>query len=205
MSDGESCAGCGADLDEPPGQPCACGGQLRNLTIHASPAMARAVGFTATVSTWFPAQNPWQCKWLDIQHWLAELEVSYTSETDDAKLRAQVDATLKCCRELADALWEQEATTGLSEDCVKDFMRNNDALKVCDGFAQTSKHNLRDQSKKFDPITAWFWDVRYGRAIVHWYRQDTPDDVKIVDGLDLCRDSVAAWRKYLTHNHLLPW
>src|SRR5664279_5153273 len=196
MSVSESCSDCGADLDElPPGTPCqVCGGQRRNLTIRTTPAIAVAIGGPTTVTWTYGAEAPWHVRWVDIEGRLAELETFCQTSDTSVDLRRMVEDVLKACRELGDWLWEDRANTKLSKEAVMKFIKNNQASIICDGLAQTSKHNRRSNSNS---ITAWIFDVVSGRAIIHWY-QDDPDTVEELDGLDLCRDSVTAWHQFLT-------
>ena len=64
-----------------------------------------------------------------------------------------IEHLLKSCRELGEELWE---AAGLPESAVKAFFHGNADLTVCDGFAQTSKHNFcRKRRPNDDPLTAW--------------------------------------------------
>ena len=109
-----------------------------------------------------------------------------------------VEHLLKSCRELGERVWR---TTDLSESAVKTFIYGNADLEVCDGFAQTSKHNFRRRRRSTDdPLTAWIErESSDGAVEIRWENQSgTGRD----DALALIRRCVAAWRSYLTHHGL---
>ena len=86
---------------------------------------------------------------------------------------------------------------------MKTFIYGNADLEVCDGFAQTSKHNFRRKRRPTDdPLTAWIErESADGAVEIRWENQSgtvTGTD----DALALIRRCVAAWRSYLTHHGL---
>ncbi|ACV77915.1 hypothetical protein [Nakamurella multipartita] len=205
-----TCADCSANLDETPaGRPCpSCGGERRGVNIQVVAADGFAfMGMTASVSIGHNKQGAWQQKWIDVEWQLAELRQLYgVDSTGNVALRIQIENVLKTCRELADWLWEHPNETRLTEDQLLTFVRTHPELSICDGFAQTSKHNIRVSKSKNPPdlITAWVERVdSSGVASIKWESQSGAVTGQR-DALELCEVCADAWLKFLKGEGLLP-
>ena len=164
--------------------------------------MVITAALTATASVGHPKKSTWQTKWRDIEHQLAELEEYYVARpaVSSVAVRHMVEHLITSCRELGERLWR---TTDLSESAVKTFIYDNADLEVCDGFAQTSKHNLRRKRRPTDdPLTAWIERERADGAMEIRWENKSGTVTGTDDALALIRRCVAAWRSYLTHHDL---
>jgi len=146
-------------------------------------------------------QGSWQQKWMDTEWLLADLRKLYGTDTvSNVTLRILIEAVLKTCRELADWLWEHPSETRMTSKQVLKFVHADPALSVCDGLAQTSKHNRRSQGK--DPLTAWVAEVTDNSATVKW-ENASGSVTGQRDALELCEACADAWLAFLKREGLL--
>lgn len=201
------CPDCEASLDDiPPGTPCpGCGGDRRSVNVTSPATLALTVHIpTPGISIGYPEIGVWEQKWAYIENKLTELEDIYRqTNIGNDRAVAVVEELFRLCRELADWLWHNP--TGLSESTVQSFIHTNQDLRICNGFAQTTKHNVTRATKKDpDPISAHVskFSTQPVRIEISWENQSGTQYGQ-EDALDLGKRCVQAWHAYLTQHGLL--
>jgi hypothetical protein len=195
-----TCPDCGSNLDDVPvGEPCpACGGHRRDAKVFAETATATASVPDVTVEIGYGARRPWPQKWQDINLLLQEIADAYGTRMGNDPVRGAVESFFDSCRELADWLYKD---AGKKE--ALSFVNTHPDLRLCDGFAQTTKHHTREGK---DPITARISKIRVTpegvQAEIAWSSRSGATGAE--DALDLARRCVAAWEQFFRQTGLSP-
>jgi hypothetical protein len=96
----------------------------------------------ATVTVPYDQSMPWRQKWRDIATGVQTLQSTYAVNViEHDALRQHVENLFADLHELADYLDHQEFG---DRRTTRTELRNYHALDICEGFVNTTKHNIRD-------------------------------------------------------------
>ena len=107
----------------------------------------------------YDLDRPWEQKWQDVTHLLQEIIATYGIRMGNDPVRRMVEGFFDSCRELADWLERDTGKAALA------FVNTDPDLRLCDGFAQTTKHHTRTRKpdkKDPDSITARIRSISSG-------------------------------------------
>ena len=134
------------------------------------PIVGQVVFHPPDVVIGYPAPRPWEQKLQDLVAALEPIEYAYTTNKglSNEGVRRDVEDFFRYCRELADWLWQN---TAVSEQTIRQLIKNSHYLRLADAMAQTTKHHTRTGK---NPITAHIAEIRGTsngfRARIDWSR-----------------------------------
>jgi hypothetical protein len=83
------------------------------------------------------------------------------------------------------------------------FVNTDDALRLCDGMAQTTKHHTRQGKDRITARIKSITSVPGGERVkIGWSSPSVPGGIE--DALDLARRCVGAWQRFLQQHGLDP-
>lgn len=199
------CPKCRADLEDDARGPCPDCGSTGFTTAMLMPGTLTLGDLGGIVREYGP-ERPWQEQWYRTRERFKELKRIYQPGAfpGDAAARTAVEDFFHHCLHLGDWLWT-DPVSGCEEDEVRDFIKNNRALKICAGLANTSKHRGRDWKGSMNAVVRRVWHNQAADstvATVEWWLQSQESNRHTVDALELAEGCVAAWKQHLKSHRL---
>jgi hypothetical protein len=164
------------------------------------------LGDLGGIVTEYGPECPWQEQWYRTREHLKELKKVYQPGgfPGDTAARAAVEDFFQHSVHLGDWLWSDRAS-GRDENEVRYFIKNDRALKICAGLANTSKHRGRDRQGSMNAVVRRVWHYQAADsavATVEWWLQGQEANRHRVDALELAERCTAVWREYLKSHNL---
>jgi hypothetical protein len=158
-------------------------------------------GRSGSFTIGYGPDRPWYVQWRSVRQHLEIVESNCRpgAYRGNEPVRLDFENFFTQCLHLGDWLWEDK-TTGLTETQVRKFIEKDQALRVCAGMANTSKHRTRSQANALTArIASVTSDPNGTRASIAWSKGF---DSGTEDALDLAGRCMAAWDGYLKANGL---
>jgi hypothetical protein len=148
--------------------------------------------------------RPWQEQWHTVRHRFKVLQDHYQPGNFRGHRQVQddVEAFFLQCTHLDDWLAGDPTAPNVARGDATEFIKNNPALSICRGLANTSKHRTRDSSNSIDAAVQGVGHLNAddsARATIEWKRNG---QVTHEDALDLAERCMAAWRQFLNDTGL---
>lgn len=152
----------------------------------------------------------WKQRWEHVQHELGQLTSRHPEELSGqaiSRAHRDLESFYIQAYHINDPLRQKETSLGLQRDTIKNTISSDPDLALLADLANLDKHYKLNRSPRSGavPKIVSAQGVRSGSGEGGWRLKVTIEhDGKLLDGLDVARAAVEAWRRHLKGWGLIP-